>query len=166
VHLRKGETQRITAALTAAVPVLATVKVTAEAEKALKAVGFEARRMTGARANFLLPADIDKMQAGKTTDLFRMLPGFKVNQSGFGSSVEATRSSTDGNGMAGCVNVFVDRVAFEQLSPGDLDAAFPIGQIGAVESYPSAIDTPAEFRMAGRSCATIVAWTRMKLSKP
>jgi hypothetical protein len=62
--------------------------------------------------------------------------------------------------------IYVDRTPFEQMSPGDLDNAFPVHQIGAIEGYASATDTPAEFRTAGRSCATIVAWTRHRLAKP
>ena len=76
------------------------------------------------------------------------------------------RRTSGAESNAGCVNIFVDRTPFTQMTPGDLDGAFPVGMIGAIESYASAAETPAEFRMTGRSCATIVAWTKMKLSQP
>jgi hypothetical protein len=164
VHLRKTEPQRIAVTLAEGVRTLAAVVVTGVMEPALKKVGFTDRRAMGMRSQFLLPADIERRNASTFTDLFRAMSGFRVTASGMGQSIEATRSQ--GGSMAGCVNVFVDRVAFEQMSPGDLDQAYPVSMIGAVETYPSATETPGEFQMPGRACATIVAWTKMKLSKP
>ena len=165
VHLRAAEPQRLSVALAAGVRALPTVTITGTMEAALKKVGFNERRNMASRSAFMLPADIEKRMARNFTDLFRTMNGFRVSDSGMGQMIEATRSSM-GNGQAGCVNVYVDRVAFEQMSPGDLDSAFPIGMIGAIETYASANETPAEFSMPGRGCATIVAWTKMKLSKP
>lgn len=165
VHLRANEPQKLTAVLAEGARTLAAVTVVGKMDAALKSVGFNERRNMGSRSGFMLPDDIEKRKASQFTDLARMLPGFRVNSMGTGAMIEGTRSA-GGGGTSGCVNVFVDRVAFEQMSPGDLDSAFPIHTIGALESYASAVDTPQEFRMAGRSCATIVAWTKMKLSKP
>lgn len=165
VNLRAAEPQRLGVVLAMGARVLNTVTVTGKMDQALKQVGFTERRNMGMRSGFMLPDEIEKRQAKYLTDLFRTIPGFKVTQSGLGQIVEGTRSSM-GGGQSGCVNVFVDRVAFEQTSPGDLDAAYPVGMIGAIETYASASETPAEFQMPGRGCATIVAWTKMKLSKP
>jgi hypothetical protein len=164
VHLRGTQPQSVAVALTLGVRTLATVNVTAPMDPALKKVGFLDRRQMGLRSNFLLPEDIAKRQAGKTTDLFRNMTGFRVTAIGTGNIVESTRMSP--GTASGCVSIFVDRVAFEQMAPGDLDTAYPIQHIAAVEGYASATDTPAEFRMSGRGCATIVLWTRNKLSKP
>lgn len=165
VHLRAREPQRLSAVLAAGVRTLAAVTITGKMDAALKQIGFNERRNIGSRSGFMLPEEIERRQARQFTDLARMLPGFRVSSVGLGAMIEGTRSG-GGGGNSGCVNVFVDRVAFEQMSPGDLDSAFPINTIGALESYASAVDTPAEFRMPGRACATIVAWTKMKLSKP
>jgi hypothetical protein len=163
VHLRSSQPQVIAASMTAGVRTLAQVTVTADADPALRKVGFMERRNIGIRSNFMLPEDIARRQPMRLTDLIRGLNGFRVNAIGPGQIVESTRLT---GGQQGCVVFYVDRVAFEQMSPGDVDAAFPVHQIGAIEAYPSANDTPAEFRMPGRNCATIVAWTRQKLSKP
>jgi len=164
VHLRAKEPQRLTVALTAGVRALPTVTVTGTMDAALKKLGFNERRNMVARSSFLLPADIEKKQARQFTDLIRNMNGFRVTDSGMGQMIEGTRGS--GGAQAGCVNVYVDRVAFEQMSPGDLDSAFPVNNIGAIETYASANETPAEFTMPGRACATIVVWTKVKLSKP
>lgn len=165
VHLRKAEPQRLAVSLSEGVRTLAAVTITGTMEPALKKVGFTDRRNMGFRSAFLLPADLEKRQAKQFTDLFRTMSGFRVTTSGLGQIVEGTRSS-GGGAMAGCVNIFVDRVAFEQMSAGDLDSAFPMSMIGAVETYASSTDVPAEFQMSGRACATIVAWTKMRLGKP
>lgn len=164
VHLRAAEPIRLSVALSEGARSLPTVTVTGKLEMALKKVGFSDRKNFGARSAFLGPEDIAKQNPRQPSDLFRMMPGFKVRASGMGSIVEASRTS--GSELAGCVNIFVDRTPFQQMTPGDFDNAFPISMIGAVEGYASAAETPAEFRMGGRSCATIVAWTKMKLSSP
>jgi hypothetical protein len=164
VHLRGTQPQSVSVALTPGVRTLATVNVTTTLDPALKKVGFTDRRMMGLRSNFLLPEDVAKRQAGKTTDLFRNMTGFRVTAIGTGAVVESTRMSP--GSASGCVSIFVDRVAFEQMAPGDLDTAYPIHHIAAVEGYASATDTPAEFRMSGKGCATIVLWTKHRLSKP
>lgn len=165
VHLRAAEPQRLVVSLAAGVRALPTVTITGTMEAALKKLGFNDRRNMASRSAFMLPADIDKRMARNFTDLFRTMNGFRVTDSGMGQMIEATRSSM-GGGQAGCVNVYVDRVAFQQMSPGDLDSAFPVNMIGAIETYASGNETPAEFTMTGRGCATIVAWTKMKLAKP
>jgi hypothetical protein len=164
VHLRANQPQRLSVVLAAGVRALPTVTVTGTMDVALKKLGFNERRNMGVRSSFMLPADIEKKMARQFTDLIRNMNGFRVTDSGMGQMIEGTRGS--GGAQSGCVNVYVDRVAFEQMSPGDLDSAFPVSMIGAIETYASANETPAEFTMPGRSCATIVVWTKMKLSKP
>lgn len=165
VHLRKSEPQALNVALAAGTRVLAPVTVTATADKALDKLGFTERMKMGSSANFLTPDQIAKREdVAQLTDLFRVIPGFIVQRAGDNRSVLAASRAVN-SGQQGCVNVFVDRMRYEQLSPGDLDAAFPVYTIGAIESYPSAASTPAEFRMSGQSCATVVIWTKMKLNR-
>ena len=58
-----------------------------------------------------------------------------------------------------CVNAFVDRAPRQSFQPGDLDEAFPVGDVAAIETH-SGIEVPSEFSVPGRSCSTIVVWTR------
>ena len=165
VHLRDAEPQRLAIVLAQGTRTLNTVTVLGKTDQALKDVGFTQRRNIGNRAGFLTPDEIEKRNARGVTDLFRAMPGFRVSSTGLGQTVEGTRSQM-GAGQSGCVNIFVDRVPFEQQSPGDLDNAYPPTMIGAIETYGSASETPAEFQMPGRGCATIVMWTKLKLAKP
>ena len=91
------------------------------------------------------------------------MPGFLVQMQGSQQMIQSARAVN--GGQTGCVNIFVDKIAFEQLDPGDFDTAFPLYTIGAIESYPSPATTPAEFRMPGRACATIVVWTKSRLNR-
>ena len=163
VHLRETEPQSLEIALAAGTRTLATVTVTAKADQALDRLGFNERLRMGSRANFMSPDEIDRRQANKLTDIFRTMPGFVVSISGNNQTVQSSRAVS--GGQTSCVNIFVDRIAFEQMSPGDLDGAFPAHTVGAIESYPSPATTPAEFRMSGRSCATIVVWTKYRLNR-
>lgn len=165
VHLRKAEPQTLSVALAAGTRVLAPVTVTATADKALDKLGFTERLKMGSSANFLTPDQIAKREdVAQLTDLFRVIPGFIVQRAGDNRSLLASSRAVN-SGQKGCVNIFVDRMRYEQLSPGDLDAAFPLYTIGAIESYPSAASTPAEFRTSSESCATVVIWTKMKLNR-
>jgi hypothetical protein len=61
--------------------------------------------------------------------------------------------------------MFVDRVPWDLGAAGDLDAALPIGDIIAVEVY-GGTSVPSEFTTLGKSCSTIVVWTRTSIGKP
>ena len=63
-----------------------------------------------------------------------------------------------------CVNVFVDRAPRQSFQSGDLDEAFPVGDVAATETY-SGIEVPSEFSIPGRSCSTIVVWTRTMVER-
>jgi hypothetical protein len=165
VHLRKSEPTTLNVALAAGTRVLAPVTVTATADKALDKIGFTERLKMGSPANFMTPDQIAKREdVAQLTDLFRVIPGFIVQRAGDNKSILASSRSVNG-GQQGCVNIFVDRMPYQQLTPGDLDAAFPLNMIGAIESYPSGATTPAEFRISGQSCATVVIWTKSKISR-
>lgn len=163
VHLRSREPYVLNVSMAAGARALAPVTVTAPAAEGLKAVGFEERLKMGNRTNFMFPEEIEKRQVARLTDLFRNLQGFIVQMAGNQQIVASSRAVS--GGQEGCVAIFVDRIPFEQVSPGDLDSAFPVNTIGAIESYPSPASTPSEFRRAGRSCATLVIWTKYRLSK-
>jgi hypothetical protein len=67
-------------------------------------------------------------------------------------------------GSPGCINIFLDRARFEQMQPGDIDAAIPADELGAAEFYSGATTTPSEFTVPGKSCATLVLWSKTLLA--
>ena len=164
VHLRKFAPESLSMVLPVASQTLAPVTVTAKADQELDRLGFNERLKMGNRGNFIFPDQIEKREFDRFTDLFRTIPGFIVTRAGNNQLLQSARAVN--GGQQGCVNIFVDKIRYEQLTAGDIDAAFPVGTIGAIESYPSDASTPSEFRLPGRNCATVVMWTRMKLNRP
>lgn len=160
VELNTREPVRLTFTMADAAQALAAVRVTGQMDNALNRVGFADRARQGL-GKFLGPDDIEKMRPEMSLDIVRDIPGFKVRATGMGRILESTRAG--GSATPGCVNVYVDRSRFDQLSPGDLDQAIPVANIGAVEIYNSISSVPTEFSNAGRPCPTIVIWTKTRL---
>ena len=94
------------------------------------------------------------------SELMATIPGFQVANVNGQTVIQPTRQVSGQGGY--CVNVFVDRAPWTSLTPGDFDTAFPIGDVAAVETY-AGNSVPVEFTMPGKSCATIVIWTRTKV---
>ena len=163
VELNTRAPVRLTFTMADAAQALAAVKVTASMDNALNRVGFSDRARQGL-GKYLTPADLERMRPEMSLDILREIPGFKVRATGMGRILESTRAG--GSHTPGCVNVYVDRTRFDQLSPGDLDQAIPVSNIGAVEVYNSISSVPTEFSNAGRPCPTIVIWTKSRLGSP
>jgi hypothetical protein len=142
------------------VPRLDPVVVTAQTE-ALSKVGFEDRQKRGL-GNFLGPDDISRLQPQLVTSALRTLPGLRVVPTGSGGyTVQNARAGA----MGGCVSYWIDGAPFRELTPGDVDNAFPAHQITAVESYQPNM-APAQFTAPGESgCATVVIWTQASVRR-
>jgi len=160
VELNTREPVRLTFTMADAPQALAAVKVIGQMDNALTKVGFNERARQGL-GKYIPPADVERLRPEMSLDLLREIPGFKVRATGMGRILESTRAG--GSHTPGCVNVYVDRTRFDQLSPGDLDQAIPVGNIGAVEVYNSISSVPTEFSNAGRPCPTVVIWTKTRL---
>ena len=145
--------------------VLREVKVVGKLDDGLGRTGFTARKQVGL-GWFLTPDEIDKMHPLLTTDAVRSAAGLRVAPSPTGNLLQASRGPSSTSD--GCLNIFIDHARFEQMNPGDVDAMAPVDDLGAVEFYPSATATPVEFHVPGENCATLVLWskTRLTFQKP
>ena len=127
--------------------------------------GFHKRRETGS-GRFFTSSEIDKRNPARLSDLFRMVPGFRVsNQSTSASSMRIRGSRCaplfwlDGQVLAGGVEF-------------DFDAFDPRSFEG-IEIYSGPASVPVEFqrdRFGSSSCGTILLWSkrgerRMKIAK-
>src|SRR5688500_3720720 len=138
------------------VPMLDTVVVTAMLrDLGLERVGFSRRRKTGMGA-YLGPEEIARRRAAHFVDLFTTVPIVRRSTYSDGRPVLVGRPTGVGDG---CVNYYVDDVPW--LGGGVEDFIMP-GEVGAIEVYSAAF-TPAQFRQGGRSCETVVVWTKPKL---
>ena len=127
---------------------LSAVKVESKLDDGLTKVGFSDRqRSTGAW--FLTPDQIEKAKPLLTTDVLHSAAGLRMASGNTGTVLQAMRGSSAG-GSGGCINIFLDRARFEQMQPGDVDAAIPADELGAVEFYSGATTTPPGVHGAGK----------------
>ena len=162
VALTRRQVRRITVVLASA-QVLAAVRVEGKLDGGLQTSGFNTRKKFGA-GHFITPEEIARRNPDLFTDLLQALPGFRVVSAAGGRVVTSSRPS--GGSADGCVNVFIDRSPFQMMQAGDLDSMLNTADLGAVEAYGSDTDTPPEFQVPGKPCATLVAWTRTRLGRP
>jgi hypothetical protein len=147
----------VTVSMTAFVPTLEPMRVTATRERGLQDVGFAMRQRSG-MGHYLEGDQIPKTQ--QVTDALRVIPGLRVQPSG---NANVVTSSRDPNG--GCVTFFVDGTPWQQQFPGDLDSYVRSDEIAAIEVYNSST-VPAQFTSGGRSnCTTIVLWTERRINR-
>jgi hypothetical protein len=158
VDLASAEPRTVTIRMSEYVPVLETVRVTAERERALDAVGYARRRRAG--LGHYLEGDQINTNALHFSDALRTIPGIRVQTAGMGRQVV-----TSTRGVNGCVNFWVDGTPWQSMEPGDIDDFIKPHELGALEVYsPSTV--PAEFQGSqGGSCTTIIAWTSRRLDR-
>ena len=141
--------------------VLGTVRVVGQMETGLTKIGYMSRKQLG-RGWYLTPEQIAEKAPNQTTELFRMTPGMNVLAATGGHYLTST--SSIGSSSSGCINVFIDHARFDQYQPGDVDDALPTADLGAIEYYQRPSDVPTEFNVPGKSCATLVVWTKTLLT--
>ncbi|MFI5232310.1 MAG: carboxypeptidase regulatory-like domain-containing protein [Gemmatimonadales bacterium] len=141
--------------------VLGTVHIVGQMETGLTKIGFLARKQLG-RGWYLTPEQIAEKNPQRTTDLFRLAAGMNMISGRGGEYLTST--SSIGSTSDGCINIFIDRSRFDQFQPGDVDDAIPTADLGAIEYYQRPSDVPTEFNVPGKSCATLVVWTKTMLT--
>lgn len=138
---------------------LAPIVVTALRDRRLERRGYYERRTRGDRTGqgqFLGAEAIDRRGAATTTSLLGDVAGVRVSCSGRNCVVGSSRG-------ADCrrMNVYLNGTLALRESRGNaisLDELVRPSEIEAVEVYPGASSTPAEF-LDGR-CGAVVIWTR------
>ena len=160
VELSARAPARVTVKLGIFVPELSPVEVVSVRDEGLQRVGFSDRKRSSAGGYFMDPEQLEKRNPQQFSDLLRAVPGIRVSQSSNGQAMlSSTRSSTGGGG---CVTVWVDGAAWQQLDAGDLDSFVRPAEVAAIEVY-NGTSMPAQFTTPGQSCAAVVVWTKMRV---
>jgi hypothetical protein len=131
-------------------PVLDTVAVRGRANNEL--ARFEARQRSGF-GRFVTPEEIARRNPVQTADLLRTVPGVQIVPVGTRGARVMLRNCMP--------TIFVDNMVV-QGAASDLNAIINPTEVGAIEVYNSAAETPAEFRRSG-SCGTVVIWTKGRI---
>ena len=160
VELSARAPARVTVKLGIFVPELSPVEVVSVRDEGLQRVGFSDRKRSSAGGYFMDPEQLEKRNPQQFSDLLRAVPGIRVSQSSNGQAMLSSTRSTSGGG--GCVTVWVDGAAWQQLDAGDLDSFVRPAEVAAIEVY-NGTSMPAQFTTPGQSCAAVVVWTKMRV---
>ncbi len=159
VDLSSRTTSAITLAMDDFVPVLETVRVSAQRERALDAVGFARRKRVG-NGWYMDGRELSNRNAQYFSDVLRAAPGIRIQQQGGRQFITSSRDPING-----CVNVWIDGTQWQQMEPGDIDDFVKPSELAAIEVYSSST-TPAEYEGQRRgSCTTVVVWTVRRLDR-
>jgi hypothetical protein len=112
---------------------------------------FEAQRKRSGFGTFLTEEDIERRRPFESSDLFRMIPGFRVSGYGLNAQVQSSRG-VGSMAMGPCrVNIVIDGMANQ-----DINLIHP-SSIGAMEVYRAGQPAPPQY---DSRCGLIVVWTR------
>ncbi|HJU69852.1 MAG TPA: TonB-dependent receptor [Gemmatimonadaceae bacterium] len=143
--------------------VLDTVKVVASRLANQNLVEFNARRRIGG-GRYLTAEDVQRRQPVVTSDLFRNMPGLRVERGELGDTQLLMRGTFEET----CVpSVFIDGRHMRNLTADDIDGWVKPNEIVGVEIY-AGTHVPAQFNAGltgggasgGESCGSIVIWTK------
>jgi hypothetical protein len=108
------------------------------------------RRMNGA-GTFLTAEEVARRSSFETSDLFRMLPGFRVIGYGLDAKVVTTRGVTTLGGGLCSPNIVIDGMPDQEVN------LIHPNSIGAMEVYRAGQPTPVQY---DRGCGAIVIWSK------
>jgi hypothetical protein len=111
---------------------------------------FEDRRKRSGFGTFFTEGDIEQRRAFESSDLLRMMPGFRVSGYGLDARVTSSRGVTSLTGPC-AVNIVIDGMQGQ-----DINLIHP-SSIGAMEIYR--VGQPAPVQYDSR-CGLIVIWSR------
>lgn len=155
VDLVSNATRSVTVTLDERADVLNEVVVYGKRTKRSRDfTGFVQRSKAGF-GHFLTRADIAKRHPFQFTDLFRMIPGFRVVPvtDGFGYRIVSTR----GTGFGGqCQpDIYID--GMQIYDAGSIDAYVMPNDVAAVEAYAGPSGAPLQYTHG--TCGSILIWT-------
>lgn len=157
LELRPGATAQAAIVLSRLAVELPEVTVTAATPA--DPTGFTLRR-TQRDGYFIGRDDIQRRGSVRTEDLFRAIPGIKLEPVGAADyQILSTRGGT-GISTLCAPAVFIDGIPVP-LDPRS-GSSIPVlpEEIHGIEIYHNAGEAPPEFRSRGASCAIILVWTR------
>jgi len=162
-ELRAGRTRQIRVILTPTSVQLSTITVLDSLSAPLLAqTGFFERKRQG-WGSFISPDEIARRHPMNASDMLRNVAGVEVISRLPGrTTILSTRSMS----MSGrCVlNVFVDGTRAYMSGGMTIEEVISGSELGAMEVYPSASETPPQFIVNGSDCGALVIWTKGWLS--
>jgi hypothetical protein len=103
------------------------------------------------------PEDIARRQPVVASDLFRTMPGLRMERTSWGTYLTMRGITTDDCAPA----VYIDGMYMSALSADDIDSWVRPDELAGIEVY-AAGTAPVQYQPALRGCGSIVLWTRMQ----
>lgn len=148
-------TAPVRVALSTMKAVMDTVRITAARLADRHHSGFADRQRSGV-GRFLTADDIARRAAMVTTDLFRVMPGVRLDRSVHDSTSLLVRGGVDD----WCTPaVFLDGFYIQGATADDIDTWVTPAQIAGMEIY-TGISAPMQFQPRFNGCGSIVIWTK------
>jgi hypothetical protein len=142
--------------------VLDTVTVTASRLRDQNIIDFLQRRRNGI-GRYITAEDIARRRPAVTSELFRVVPGMRVERTGLGETQIQMRGTFEELCSPG---VYIDGQFMRDLSADDIDTWVNPNEVGGIEIYTGP-GTPVQFTpgMAGgglaqQVCGSVVIWTK------
>lgn len=135
--------------------VLDTVVVRAKRDRDRN--GFDDRRRKSAGGKFLTRADISAQNPVVTSDIFKHLPGIRLEYDSTGFDKRIWMRGTMGDWCLPAI--FLDSHKMRDLSPEDIDAWIKPSEIAGIEVYFGA-QLPREFEDGMTACGSILIWRK------
>lgn len=152
----------IRTALSTTKSVLDTVTVTESSVRERNMSDFHERRRSGVGA-YLTPEDVARWRPTVTSDLFRMVPGLRVERTPYGDTEIQRRGTFDEPCAPG---VYIDGVYMRDLGAAAIDTWVNPNEIAGIEIYTGP-GVPAQFTIGMEGggldrqiCGSIVIWTK------
>lgn len=122
--------------------------------------GFEERRRRGTFGRFITQDDVVRRQPVRTEDLFRTVPGMRVEQVGF--TEYRLLSTRGGPGFATVCEptVYIDDVRLPPDGNNGLTIPVQPQELEGIEVYQGAGSVPIQYRAAGQNCGVILIWSK------
>lgn len=147
----------IRVALSTLKAVLDTVRITASRNAYNRdAAGFQHRRRSGV-GRYLTPDDIRRRQPVVTSDLFRNLPGVRLETgaAGFEKQVLVRGSVLEWCSPA----IYLDGLNISGITADDIDVWVHPNEVAGIEVY-AGLGAPPEYQASGTGCGSILIWTK------
>jgi hypothetical protein len=111
---------------------------------------FDEHRKRNGFGTFLTAEDIESRHPFQSSDLFRMIPGFRVTGFGLDAQVVSSRGVVFGGACAAIVVI-------DGMPNQDINLIHP-SDIGAIESYRAGAPAPPQYGL--NRCGVIVIWSK------
>lgn len=164
-RIEAGEVLTVTVRIHPQVVILTPLEVNARARTVSPVLaGFYSRLESRVGGTLLTRAQIEERNPSRVSDLFRDLPGFRLqaDPAAMGQAFITSARALPGAGDGGCpVQIYVDGVwatrGRRQVSP---DEILSPGNLEGVEVYSGLSTIPPEFLSPEARCGVIAFWTR------